>query len=168
MDEIARAADLSKGGVAHYFSSKDELLKEAFRDYFGRIFERASKGMEERSDPLEKLLAFEWLFDWNDPDLGLGYPLMFDMMSLASRDAAYREIFSEWIDNWITLLKSALEKGNRIGKFNVADCDAAARTISAIYQGLATRWFLDRASHSSGWARSSFDQAIRRLLQDSF
>jgi AcrR family transcriptional regulator len=167
MDEIARAADLSKGGVAHYFPSKDVLLKEAFRDFFDQIFQRAREVMDSAGDPLEKLLAFGWLFDWKDPDLELAYPLMFDMMSLASRDAAYREIFSEWINNWIELLSEALEQGNREGKFQVSDCEATARTISAIYQGLATRWFLDRASHSTGWARKSFDIAIRRLLQGS-
>ncbi len=57
MDDIARAAGLSKGGVAHYFSGKDALCKEAFREFFSRIFQRSRETMDAAA-PAGKLLSF--------------------------------------------------------------------------------------------------------------
>jgi hypothetical protein len=51
------------------------------------------------------------------------------------------------------------------GLFKKLNPEAVARTISAIYQGTATRWYLDPESHSTEWAVASFNQAIRGLMQ---
>jgi hypothetical protein len=47
------------------------------------------------------------------------------------------------------------------------DADSAARTISAIYQGIATRWYLARGEHSSTWAVDSLRRSVKGLL-DSY
>jgi AcrR family transcriptional regulator len=166
MEDIAREAGLSKGGIAHYFSSKESLFKEAFRAFFDRIFRRGRETMDQFNDPLDKLLSFVWLYDRDDPDLYTGYPLHFDCMALAARDREYRGIFHEWVDNWIALLSEALEQGVSSGKYIIDDIEELARTISAIYHGIALRWFLDSESHSSEWAVESLNGAITHLMSD--
>jgi AcrR family transcriptional regulator len=166
MEDIAREAGLSKGGIAHYFSSKESLFKEAFRAFFDRIFRRGRETMDQFNDPLDKLLSFVWLYDRDDPDLYTGYPLHFDCMALAARDREYRGIFHEWVDNWIALLSEALEQGVNSGKYIIDDIEELARTISAIYHGIALRWFLDSESHSSEWAVESLNGAITHLMSD--
>lgn len=164
MDDIARAAELSKGGLAHYFKSKKTLFRAAFTAFFDRIFQRSQETMAAIDDPMDQLLSFDWLYDLEDPDLNIGYPVVFDVMSIATHDETYRNIFHDWINNWVTLLTGAIEKGVETGIFQNLEPEGTARTISAIYQGIATRWYLDPASHSTEWAVTSFKQAINGLM----
>lgn len=164
MDDICRAAGLSKGGLAHYYRSKNDLFKAVFTAFFEHIFLRGRETMNSHDDPLDKLLAFDWLYDADNPDMNTGYPLLFDFMAISVHEEAYREIFHDWIGRWVELLSGALEEGLERGRFRGLDPLDTARTISAIYQGVATRWFLDRQSHSREWAVASFQKAIRGLL----
>ncbi|HDP80983.1 MAG TPA: TetR/AcrR family transcriptional regulator [Spirochaetes bacterium] len=165
LEDIAKEAGLSKGGVAHYFSSKEALFMDAFREFFDRIFARSRLTMDGCADPLSKLLSFGWLYNWDDPDVNRGYPLLLDFMAASSRNEDYRRLFREWVDGWIALLKEAVEEGQREGLFRGLDPDGTARCVSSIYHGIAVRWYLDRESHSTEWAVGSCVRSIGRLLE---
>jgi AcrR family transcriptional regulator len=164
MDDICRAAGLSKGGLAHYYRSKNALFKSVFEEFFDRIFQRGRDTMARFADPLDQVLSFDWLYDVDNPDMAIGYPLLLDFMAISVHDAEYREIFHNWVGNWVTLLSAALAEGIQRGQFKNMDPEGTARTISAIYQGVAVRWYLDPKAHSTAWATTSFQNAIRRLL----
>jgi len=164
MDDICRAAGLSKGGLAHYYRSKNELFIAVFKEFFERIFQRSKQTMELYENPIDKLLSFDWLYDRNDPDVNLGYPVLFDCMSLAVREKEYRSLFHDWFENWVSLLKDAIDDGLKKGIFRDLDSESAARAISSVYQGIATRWYLDNESHTTEWAVESFKKAINGLL----
>ena len=166
MDEICKASGLSKGGLAHYFKSKTELFIASFEEFFKRIFERSRETMARLTDPIEKLLSFDWLYDESDPDGTTGYPILFDCMSIAVHEsgAEYKRLYHNWVENWIELLQSALEEAIAKNILTPLDSEATARTISAIYNGIATRWFIDNEAHSSQWAIDSFQKAIKGLL----
>lgn len=164
MDDIVKESGFSKGGIAHYYSSKDDLIHNAFEEFFNRIFAKSKLTMEQYSDPLEKLLSFEWLYNWEDPDVHIGYSLLFDSISIASHSEEYRLLLHSWVDSWITLLSEAIEEGNKQGIFNVKDVQSMARLISSIYNGIATRWYIDREGHPTEWAVASFKLAITSLL----
>ena len=166
MDDIARAANLSKGGLTHYFRSKKTLFKAAFKEFFQRIFLRGEITMAQFEDPLDKLLSFSWLYDRENLDADIGYPVLFDFMAIAVHDREYRILFHNWVENWINLLKSALETGQASGRFANLDPEATARAISAIYQGIATRWYLDPESHPTEWAIDMAKKAITGLLNE--
>ena len=128
MADIARAANLSKGGLAHYFPSKDELFKAVIKEFYRRIFERGRTVMEAYGDPIDKILSFaEWLYNREDPDINLGYPNLFDFMSIAVHDEDYRKLFSDWVDNWVKLLKTALSEAVKKGMLREMDVDEMAR-----------------------------------------
>jgi hypothetical protein len=88
-------------------------------------------------------------------------------MAEACHKESYRALFHEWVNNWVELLKNAIIEGNNAGIFNCSDPDATAKAISAVYHGLAVRWYLDRDSHSTQWAITSFTDAINGLLSGS-
>jgi AcrR family transcriptional regulator len=167
MDDICKTAGLSKGGLAHYYKSKNDLFKATFQEFFQRIFIRGDETMSAFYDPLEQLLAFEWLYNAGDPDVVTGYPILYDFISIAVHDQEYREIFSDWINNWVKLLKKAILLGQSQGRYMNVDAEPAARTISAIYQGIATRWYLARGEHSTTWAVDSLRRSVKGLL-DSY
>ncbi|WP_028316116.1 TetR/AcrR family transcriptional regulator [Desulfatibacillum aliphaticivorans] len=164
MAEIAQAANMSKGGLAHYFKTKRELFQEAFTEFYRMIFERVEREAAEIEDPLDKLLGFESLFAAADPDVVWGYPLLFDCMSVAGRDPEYRVLFSDWVDKWVDLLSRIIREGVEAGLFSPLKPEPMARAISAVYQGIATRWFLARKDHSRDWALESYHNAIRGLM----
>ena len=167
MEEVAGAAGLSKGGLTHYYRSKNELFKAAFKEFFSRIFERSRQTLSRQDTPLEKVLSFDWLYDENDPDVNVGYPMLYDCMAMAVHDEDYRILFEEWVENWVALLRNVISEGLSRSVFKDIEPDATARAISAIYQGIASRWYLARSAHSTEWAISSFRQAITRLLTDA-
>ena len=164
LDEVARRAGLSKGGLVHYFPTKDELLKQSVVSFFDQIFERGRETRDLQEKPLEKILSFTWLYNWDDPDLQLGYRLLFDFMALASQKDEFRKLFHDWVENWITLLSEPIQAGVDLGQFSVTDVGLTARTVSAIYQGLAARWYLDRETHTTDWAIDSLRRAVTLLL----
>ncbi len=165
LDDIAKEAGISKGGMAYYFTSRDTLLKEAFQSFFDGIFQRSRKTMAECGAPLDRLLSFGWLYDGDDPDVNTGYPLLLDFTAMAARDGECRQIYHQWIGQWITLLREAIVQGMEQGDFPAVDPDAAARLISSIYHGIAMRWYLDREAHSTAWAVESFTKAITALMK---
>jgi len=164
LDDVARASGLSKGGLVHYFPSKDILFKETFKEFFNRIFTRGMETMNQCADPLEKLLSFLWILDRNDPDLNIGYPMLFDGMALAAHDPEYGSLFRDWFENWVVMLKIAINEGIEAGMFVVDDVDGTARAVSATYQGIATRWYLDPDTHSTEWATGFLRLAVTRLV----
>ena len=113
MDDVCRAAGLSKGGLAHYYRSKYELFQSVFEEFFDRIFQRGRDTMARFDDPLDRVLSFDWLYDAGDPDMGIGYPLLLDFMAISVHDSGYREIFHNWIQNWVTL-KALSAENSRI------------------------------------------------------
>jgi AcrR family transcriptional regulator len=164
MEEIARAAGLSKGGLAYYFKSKDALHKAVFKEFFDQVFALCRQQMEAYDDPMDKLLSFQLLFDFEHEYAPMGYPLLFDFMSVAVRNSEYRKMFSEWVNNWISLLMEAIETGIARGQFEGVNPEPVARTISAIYQGVATRWYLAPDEHSRQWAWDAVCQSVRSLM----
>jgi AcrR family transcriptional regulator len=167
MDDVCKAAGLSKGGLAHYYKSKNDLFKAVFLEFFQRIFIRGEETMATFEDPMDQVLSFEWLYDAQDPDTKTGYPILYDFIAIAVHDQEYREIFDDWINNWVKLLKKAVLLGQSQGRFQNVDALSAARTISAIYQGVATRWYLAPQTHSTQWAIDSIRRSIQGLL-DSY
>lgn len=165
LEDIAGEAGISKGGMAYYYTSKDALLKEVFKSFFDGIFLRSKETMANCKEPIDKLLSFGWLYSGDDPDVNTGYPLLFDFTAMAVRDAECRQIYHQWVENWIALLREAILLGNAQGKFHADDPDETARLISAIYHGIAMRWYLDREAHTTEWAVRSFTQSITALME---
>lgn len=71
IQEIADASGVSKGSVYLHFRSKDELLLEIFRYYFGKIQEKISRVEDEKLPPKENfkrqlLVQFEEMIHHKD------------------------------------------------------------------------------------------------------
>lgn len=161
LDQVAKAAGLSKGAITYYYASKDELFVDIFNTFFHSIFEKAEVLMSREQTPVEKLTSFLWLIDENESDNNYLYPLFFELIHLAMIDNQYQIIFHEWVNGWINLLSRPLSEIMD----NEQEITDTARTISSIYQGIAVRWYLDRSSHSSEWARNAIKQTITKLIR---
>lgn len=165
IEDVARTAGISKGAVLHYFPTKKLLFEAVFKDFFTRIFERGRDEMAKVSDPVDKLKSFaDWLYDVNDPDAPIGYPLFFECMHRAVNDEAFRDAFREWITGWLSMLEEAIRAGISQGKIKNGNPTEMAMSISAIYQGVASRWYLDSSRHTTEWAKKTVKQAIDLIV----
>jgi AcrR family transcriptional regulator len=164
LDDVCRAAGLSKGGLVHYYKSKRLLFRAVFEEFFKRIFQRGADTMATFDTPLEQILSYDWLYDENNLEAYLGYPLLLDLLALAAHDDEFLPMMQSWIGNWVTLLGNALEQGVKQGTFKPMDVRQVAQSISAIYQGIATRWYLGGDSHSSAWAIDTYHKGIMGVL----
>lgn len=165
MADIAREANLSKGGLAHYFSSKDDLFKEAFKAFYDQIMTMFKKGIEDCKEPIEKILGFGLpIFIRETPDVSFAHKIVFDFMSLAAHNDTYRDLFVTWLNEWVAVKKDALDEGIEQGLFIDHDTSITSKTISAIFHGIYLRWYLDPGNHTMEWAEKSFTEAINAYL----
>jgi AcrR family transcriptional regulator len=164
LDDVCNAAGLSKGGLVHYYKTKGVLFSAVFEAFFESIFKKSAETMARFEQPLDQILSYDWLYDPKDPDATIGYPLLLDLMALAAHDEDFRLVMEGWINSWVGLLGSALERGIEQKTFKPMDVDAVAKSISAIYQGIGTRWYLARGTHTREWAIDTYHKAIMGVL----
>jgi AcrR family transcriptional regulator len=164
LDDVCKAAGLSKGGLVHYYKSKRLLFRAVFEEFFKRIFQRGADTMATFDTPLEQILSYDWLYDEDNLEAYQGYPLLLDLLALAAHDDEFLPMMQSWIENWVTLLGNALEQGVKQGTFKPMDVRQVAQSISAIYQGIATRWYLGGDAHSSAWAIDTYHKGIMGVL----
>jgi len=164
LDAVAKKAGLSKGGLIHYFPTKKVLIETVVKEFFSEIFKKGKRIRDLHDDPYEQIISFIWLFNREDSFNFSGYRMFFEIMAIASKDEEYKQIFHQWVNNWVELLEASLEKGIEKGDFTKKNIKDAAKTISAIYQGVASRWFLDPENHSDEWAKNTVKDLIKFVV----
>ena len=164
LDDIAKAAGFSKGGITYYYSSKEALIKDVFEFFFESVYQKANEGIAKSNDPLNKFFSLVWLFSPDDYISETMYPLLFDILVLAANNEEYREAFQKMVKAWVNMAEELLREGCETGLFQVEDITATAKLISCAAQGIATRWCLDRENHTTDWAVKSFKRTVMALL----
>ena len=164
MDDIAEEAGLSKGGIAHYFSSKEELILQAIQDFTTTNIQRIRESLDRRDNMLEQIASFG-IVDFQDTAQGkFRHSIVLNIMALAVHDEAYRKIYHEWVENNVTTIRNALEDEANAGRLKIDDIHNTARMISAMTHGLVIRSFIDRQSHSVEWVKENYRKTISRIL----
>lgn len=164
---IARTAGLSKGGVTHYYSSKQQLFQDAFTYFFDDVVFECKKYCDGFESQLDKLLSFDMILKMENPKLKQAHSILNDFTAVAAHDNQYRDIFLDWAETWIRLIQEILEAGIADGSFASCDVDSTARTISAIIHGIAARCFLAPRTHTTDWAVAAYHETIHKLLDRS-
>ena len=164
LESIAKAAGFSKGGITYYYSSKEALFKEVFQYFLTLVYEHTKTEISKFDDPLEKILAYRFIYDPGHHLAEVFFPMLFDILSMASNDPEYHQVFKKWADDWVYAIAKIIEKGNKSGQFEIDDIEETARLLSSIMQGIGTRWTLDRATHTTEWAHNSLEVSVRSIL----
>ena len=165
LDIIAKAAGLSKGGITYYYSSKEALFKEVFQYFLTIVYEYSKTEISKFDDPLEKLLGYRFIYDPGHNLSEIFFPMLFDILSMASNNLEYNQVFKEWADDWAYAINKIIKEGNKSGQFEIEDTEETARLLSSIMQGIGTRWTLDRATHTTEWAHNALEMAVKSILR---
>jgi AcrR family transcriptional regulator len=68
LGDIARVATITKGGIYHYFSTKEELLFVILYRYMDKMLQEVKRQMDLRNSPEEKIRVFVQLHIYNYRD----------------------------------------------------------------------------------------------------
>jgi AcrR family transcriptional regulator len=167
VDDIARAAGVTKGAVYHHFGGKEDLLVAAVDRHFQRTFDRAGAGKplapgETVTQRLQALLWAGWQF-WHSVEFQGLFRLVLGEAGAAV--PAVRERFlSEGPHRGWKVLGALITDGQRTGEFRRdLDPTRAARLIaSGLVLQIMLKCLGTTASHDP--RRDEFDRELAQIL----
>ena len=140
MEEIAIAAKKGKSSIYYYFNSKEDIFRAVVEREAEELKKDLHKAVENVEDPIEKLRTY----------------VLFRMHKLNTLTNFYAALKHEYLDhlefienirkeydrNEIQVVKSILQKGIDMGKFDIADPELAAVAIATAMKGLEIPLFI--------------------------
>ncbi|WP_303324735.1 TetR/AcrR family transcriptional regulator [Actinomyces radicidentis] len=145
--DIAAAADISKAGLLHHFSSKDELFAQVLarrdREDVNAIAELAG------DDPWAMLDAYVRLVERNAQRRDLVAIYTATVVSVLDAEHPAHEWFVEHLHGSLQALIDAFEKGKDAGVVRPeAPSALIARSLTALSDGLQIQWLASTTSGS--------------------
>jgi AcrR family transcriptional regulator len=163
-DQVARAADVSRGLLHYYFGTKERLLVEAVRRECELRFEqldRAMVGANSADDVLGALVRTFEAFIGEGPKPGV---MFFEMLTLAQRNAEIAAQLAELGASVRAFVADALRAKDEAGEIELRiDADTAATFVMALADGLTVR-LLSEPGFDIGSAVAQAAVATRALL----
>lgn len=146
--DIASAADISKAGLLHHFSSKDELFAQVLarrdREDVADLFELVGE------DPWAMLEAYVRLVERNSKRRELVAIYTATVGSVLWADHPAHEWFVEHLRGSVQSLTDALEKGKQSGVVRPeAPSALIARSLTALSDGLQIQWLASTTDGSA-------------------
>jgi len=139
--DVAKAAGVSLGSVHYYFSSKEEILVEIFRQFVHRVSD-ATLSRTPDSNPKQVLMD---LLDGyfaelsRDPTTCQGF---IDLWDHVPRNEDLRRLMEQYYRRSAEFLTELIKEGKRQGLFHVDSPSAAAGQIIAIIDGIKVQLHL--------------------------
>jgi AcrR family transcriptional regulator len=148
LDDIAKAAGVSKGTIYLYFANKEELFREVVRATVISFIERGEAYFEAEKDPERTLVLWmEGHWSWICSPV---FPAIHRLVSSELRDYPDLAAFyaTEVVGRAQRLVCGILERGMDTGVFRRMDPLVAARMLSALFVTHGT-WYHQRNSFKS-------------------
>ena len=141
VDEIARAAQVGKGTVYHYFASKEEIFAAVIEKEANSMKHRIQQAIAQVETPQAKLEAFLLTRMRCVKDLGNYYKAVRDehleympfIENLRSSHSTYE----------MMLVQDILEKGRVTGYFDIDNTKVVASVMITALKGLDHRWVFE-------------------------
>lgn len=142
MEDIAREARLSVGGVYWYFSGKDEVILELLEEMIETDIGLLRGLLEAEGSVVERLLKYL------QTDLAATvkiYPLLYELYAWALHDARILKRVSAYRVAYRQALVEFFQQGIQRGELRPHDPQVAAATLTALAQGVLENAVLDPA-----------------------
>ena len=158
VDDVCKDAGLTKGGLFHYFASKEALGAAVLDLYLERVFLMLREVRASHDDPLARVHAtLEFLSDASETyPLKQGCILGRFTQELAATHPAIRARCGTYFGRWIDLLERDLEEADRARGLGRRDLRSLAEYAIATFEGAL---ILAKASSDPSVVRRSLDHA---------
>jgi AcrR family transcriptional regulator len=136
MDDISKAADMSKGLLYWYFKSKDAIITAILDRFFAIELNDFEVFRDKSLKPSERLMGYvENLLKRMD-SFSVLIPLAFDFYALAARQEAVRTFFKNYFTIYRQALAALIQEGIEEGEFREVNPEEAAITFTAVLEGI--------------------------------
>ena len=158
MDEVARAAGVSKGSLYDYFKNKEDLFFGVFEWFQQLVMETSMSRLGEHKEVRTRILAFA--------DASVGalmdhielYPVTLEVWAAAAKSGT-RERFSAAMKNLYVLYRAEvtqlLRDAQAQGEIRTdTDIEAAAGMLVGAIDGLGLQYWLTKDFDPRAWSRA--------------
>jgi TetR/AcrR family transcriptional regulator, transcriptional repressor for nem operon len=113
LSDIMSATQLEKGGIYNHFSSKEDLMQQAFLYAIAAVETRYNALLTDRRDARSRLLAVLEVFESfiTDPPVKGGCPMLNAAIEADDALPALRPSVRRALEGWRTAIKGILERG---------------------------------------------------------
>jgi AcrR family transcriptional regulator len=166
---VARSADISVGLVQHYYSSKEQLLLDAFRSVRQDVLDRIDASIvraERRHERIESMLrdALEQFLPLSRQRTAETH-LVHAFAGYALENRSLYPGLRESQSAHQTRVETALENGKVCGEVEAGtDSRAEAYALLALTDGLAVRLLTAPGRSQRTWARQALSREVARLF----
>jgi len=150
VEKIAIAADVGKGTIYEYFSSKDELFLNVFNNFKENVLSRFWILLDLDISAIEKLKRFAEITAQIhfDPDLNMKILIQFRSESLNRvNDAEYNKILDEYYEEINALVSGIIGDGIVDGLIKPLNKEIISRNYVASFDGMTTQYFLNEKDY---------------------
>lgn len=167
MIDIATAAGIGKGTIYEYFSSKEDIFKNAFVFFFQNLENSIQHVLSRTEDPVEQLNLLmetsvesilhgeegfaEIMMDFWAEGVRNKDREVLDVIDLKGIYASYRKVIKKIIDN-----------GIKQGVFREMDSTIVASILIGALDGIMLQWILDRKAMN---IRKGYQVLLKSMLE---
>ncbi len=143
VEDVAKEAGVSPALVYYYFSTRAELLAQAFTFANARSFRHTMSKLGPTGNAAEKLRALLLLELDESPPVRDSWAIWREMEANAAYDPSLLEAvtstWNEWVDNVADLIREGQKDGSVPGS---VEPEMAAERLTAVVDDAGTRWLL--------------------------
>lgn len=140
IEDIANAAGLSKGGVLHYFKSKEDILIYLLEQIYMRIEENIKRRAEKYRTPERKMKALIISYIATAKRHPKFYTVMVDFWAQMAVNERIKAINSKIYERMSGEIKRIIDMGIEEGVFKAVNSTDAAYAIIAMVMNAAIQW----------------------------
>ena len=137
-DDICQEAGVSPGRLYYYFKSKEALLDEVTRYFYGSALSASAPYFREESLASAIFDAFRTTQSYLR-DIGVSNGLVLEMLASADRNPKLRDQFREGQERWIKIIEAAIQEQKQNGTLRAeTDAKSLSMGIASVVTGAQT------------------------------
>jgi len=144
MEDIAEESGLSKGALYLYFKSKEDLFRGILDNFFHREFKaiiQLSGDVSKTSS--EKMMMLSEVIILDLEKMKFAMPIFFEFWSMSFRKKAVRNIFQQYMENYVALVVPIIQDGIDRGDFRHRDAYDISMAFGSLIEGSLVVWSYD-------------------------
>lgn len=162
MNDIVRAAGLSKGGVYWHFKSKDDIITAIFDQHFGLLITQLDQILAADGSAATKLMQLIAGAGQQSETWVAQFPWPMEFYALAARDEALNKLMIRYFRAYGQRLVSLVKQGMAEGEFRAVDPVDTVITLEALFEGILLLWAMDPTQFDLS---RQVERSVRLLLE---
>lgn len=148
IEDIANQAGLSKGGVLHYFKTKEDILIHLLEQIYIIIEKTIRKRANKYHSPERKLKAVIIGYVIIAKKQPAFYRVMADFWAQITTNERIRDINSKIFANMSNEVKKIIDQGMESGEFSRVDSPGISYAITAMLINTAMQWTFNNSIYT--------------------